>query len=170
VALGHSKVQATEAQVLRALAKTLSPTEDVHLIFATYCATRYPVIPRLYKVLGKRMLEFVNLFGGLTLALPLLTEDDSEFSYSHLPEIHRLFGERIAIDLYEEFRGERLVLPSPKYLASALREVDIYCYLERTKEQQAKMVRTLASRYQISSTEVRLARQKVRTALGGGLR
>ena len=150
--LGHRNGTAEE-NVFRLTSGTLSNFDKVVDLVLLYL-TRYPTLQELHGILGKKkLLPFLDLFGGLSIPVP--GEDDASFDaeYSLLPEVGEVVGEAALAEILAFYGGRKLNVPPQDVVRRAIRSADVYVRLEGKGEDRAGAA-ALARHYCVSSREV----------------
>ena len=146
-----------------------SNQDNVILEFVSRC-TRYPVIPRLFRVFRDKckkpsldLSRFLNMYSGVDIKIPSNIADvdinDEEMGevlqYTHLPDIVHFFGAEVMEALLDEFAvpGE-IRVPSSGFLASQMRDVDIMVALLNSNGNRSGLIKSLASHYSMKSVDV----------------
>lgn len=150
--LGHRNGTAEE-NVFRLTSGTISNLDKVVDLVILYL-TRYPALQELHVILGKKkLLPFLDLFGGLSIPVPDGDDPSFDAEYSLLPEVGEAVGEAALAEILVLYGGRKLNVPPQDVVRRAIRSADVYVRLEGRGEDRAGAA-ALARHYCVSSREV----------------
>lgn len=150
--LGH-RGGTSEENVFRLTSGTISDVGKIIDLMLLYM-TRYPTLQELHSLLGKKkLLPFLDLFGGLSIPIPNGDDGSFDAEYSLLPEVGEVVGEAALSEILAFYGGRKLNVPPTDVIRRAIRSADVYVRLEgRGEDRQGAAA--LARHYCVSSREV----------------